>query len=769
MLHRSPIVAARRIVLCLFLAAFAIVCQSASPQGVIENRGQLDNPVLYYGFTDRAAAYFTREAVVIDLPDQGHAVWMRFDGGSKQSSLQPRGEQKTRLNYFLGNDPKKWRSSVPVYDELLYRDVWQGIDLLFRLEAGQLRYEIVAQPGVDLQQAQFLFQGIDRLIEMPEGQVRLDLPQGFLVDSREDRLGIARILRWGESRVGGEEDSNPWRDDPSILLWGTFLGGGDNDYPHGLTLDPAGNPVVTGYTRSGNFPTTPGAYDRTQAGSYDVFVAKLDVEGSALLWATFIGGSGEDRAFGVVLDHSGNPVFAGLSYSAEFPTTPWAYDRDMAGNRDAFVAKLNSAGSILIWSTFLGGSSNDRIWDVALDDSERPVAVGETYSSDFPTTDGAYDRSINGGPDGFVTKLNADGGGLAWSTFVGGSSADQITRVVLNSEQQIIGCGNSLSSNYPTTPGAFDETQNGDQDCIVSTLDPSGTTLLNSTFLGGEGADMGNVLAVDLSGNVVVTGSTTSLFFPVTDDAYDTTHNGDKDIFVTRLTPDRDSLVWSTYLGGSGVDEAFALVLDGSGFPILSGGISSPDFPTTPDAFDQSYSGGNDTFLTALHSSGTALIWSSYLGGTSTDSGWELILDDSDNPILAGPTRSSDFPTTAGAYDRSHNGGNDVFLLSFDLRDIVAAAETIERQPVFSTWPNPFRQSIEVRLDLPVSAEARIYVLDSRGRRVATVPLARSLAGIGTVSWDGRDMRGRPVPSGVYWLRVAADRMNSQQKIIHIR
>jgi hypothetical protein len=549
------------------------------------------------------------------------------------------------------------------------------------------------------------------------------------------------------------------------------VGGGDNEYPHALTLDAAGNPIVAGYTRSGNFPTTPGAYDRTQSGSYDAFIAKLDTEGTSLIWGTFLGGNQEDRCFGVALDSQGNVYVAGLTYSPDFPTTGLAHDRILGGTRDAFAAKLNSSGSALWWSTYLGGSGLERVWDLELASNNEMIVSGETFSTNFPTTPGAFDSTANGSSDAFVTRFDAGGQHLVWSTYIGGSIDDQITFLAMGPGDRLVGVGNSGSMNYPATPGAFDETANGGEDCIVSIFDATTGALLSSTFLGGPGAEWGNVVDVDGAGQPVVTGSTTSGTFPTTEGCYDPTYNGDRDLFVSKLDAAATSLVWSTFLGGGAIDEPFALALDAAGSPYLSGSVASFDYPTTPDAYDRTYAGNNDAFLTRLGPDGDAILWSSFIGGTQGDGGWELVIDPSGDPILTGPTRSPDFPTTAGAYDRIHGGQNDVFLMHFHPAGLTAVDDGVALPDprVRTARPNPFHGRLEVEVDLPGGGDLDLLVVDLQGRAVAALQKGPLPAGLHRLVWDGRDARGRPIPSGAYWLRLQQGASVDHRKVIRLR
>lgn len=360
--------------------------------GFIENRGQLDERILFYTHGSRISLYFTAEAVIIDLreevqaaadprgrghlvseakmverdpdsiPRRGCAVWIRFEDARPDPVIEARGELVTRYNYFLGDNPDKWHTDVPAYAELVYRDLWPGVDLVYRHDAGTLEYQFLAAPGAAA--GEFRYEGADRVSESETGVREIETPVGSLFDVQPTPGVSAGRYPWYSQSSGemGGQDSRAagGRDNPAALLWSTFIGGSQGDYVNAAVFGSDGSVLVTGSTRSPEFPSTPGAYDETHGGGADVFVAKLDPAGSTLLWSTFLGGTGDEAALNLVLDSDGNPVIVGSSHSPDFPTTAGAYDESHNGGCDAFIAKLNSSGSDLLWSTFLGGKRGRR-------------------------------------------------------------------------------------------------------------------------------------------------------------------------------------------------------------------------------------------------------------------------------------------------------------------------------------------------------------------------------------------------------------------------
>jgi hypothetical protein len=321
----------------------------------------------------------------------------------------------------------------------------------------------------------------------------------------------------------------------SALLYSTYLGGINSEYGHGIALDGVGSAFVTGYTTSGNFPTTPGAFDAVLGGAEDVFVAKLNPSGSALDYSTYIGGSNLDEAYGIALDTAGNAHVTGATNSADFPTTPGAFDGIWDGT-DAFVTKLNASGSALDYSTFLGGSSYELGYSIAVDASSSTYVTGTTTSADFPTTAGAFDTTYAAAHDGFVTKIDTTGSSLIYSTFIGGSDLDYVLSGAPDASGNFHVAGTTSSPDFPTTPDAFDSTHNAPGlDAWVGRLNPSGSSLDYSTYVGGAGANDAASGVAFRAGSVYVVGYTDSADFPTTAAAFDPSFNGGFDSWVAKF------------------------------------------------------------------------------------------------------------------------------------------------------------------------------------------------------------------------------------------
>ena len=381
----------------------------------------------------------------------------------------------------------------------------------------------------------------------------------------------------------------------TAIRYSTYLGGSGGDIGYDIAVDSAGNAYVTGTTYSTNFPTTPGALQRTIAGGDESFITKLNAEGNALVYSTFLGGSGGDDASGIALDSAGNAYVTGGTDSANFPTTASAFQRTKGAGQseDVFVTKINPQGSALVYSTYLGSSQPEGGFGIAVDGSGSTYVTGITLSPTFPTTPGAFQATYAGGEgDAFVTKLNPEGSALAYSTFLGGTSVDLGFRIAVDSSGNAFLTGVTVSTNFPTA-NPLQSASAGRDDTFVTKLNSSGTALLYSTYLGGGNEDAGFDIAIDALGNAYVTGTTTSTNFPLSN-PLQSARSGNRDAFVAKLSPNGSTFVYSTYLGGKDLDYGSAIALDRDGNAHITGRTFSPDFPTSASSAQPLYTGTLD-------------------------------------------------------------------------------------------------------------------------------------------------------------------------------
>jgi hypothetical protein len=595
---------------------------------------------------------------------------MSLVGAAREPAVTGVDELPGKANYFIGRDPSKWRTNVPTYSKVHYREVYPGIDLVYYGHQRQLEYDLVVAPGADPKKIVLGFKGADKLEIDSGGDLVLHASGGDIRQHKpivyQDIDGIRReidggYVRKGANRVGFKvaayDTTRPLVIDPVVLSYSTYLGGSEGDVGNAIAVDAAGNAYVTGDSTSSNFPTTVGPLGPgTPNGSRQfAYVTKINPAGSALVYSTFLG---EGVGNAIALDADGNAYVMGMGEPA-FPTTPGAF-QPTTSVFAPFVAKLNPTGSALIYSTFLHGSGTDFSNGIAVDAAGNAYATGVTSSSDFPTTPGAFQPILRAGRTftTFVSKLDPTGSALVYSTFLEGSGAFGIAVDAIGNAY-VTG---SADSTLPTTPGAFQPVFGSDSpesgDAFVAKLNPAGSALVYSTYLGGTSGDQAIGIAVDADGNAYVTGITGSANFPTTSGVFQTALSGSSDAFVTKLNPTGSALVYSTLLGGTRTEAGTGIAVDRVGNAYVVGATNSSDFPITAATFQPASGGGTnrigsplgDAFVTKLNPTGSALAYSSYLGGNDSDGASGIALDAAANAYMTGRTASSNFPTTAGAF-----------------------------------------------------------------------------------------------------------------------
>jgi hypothetical protein len=669
-----------------------------------EGAGLLSRPGAVDEFLKRSAADLQDKSAL-----QEAVLRTKLVGANSTPKISAVDELPGKSNYFIGNDPKKWRTNVPTYAKVKYQRVYPGVDVVYHGTQGQLEYDFVVAPGADPGVIRLSFKGADRLELDAQGDLVLHTAAGEVREHKpvvyQEIVGVRQaiagsyVLR-SEAEVGFAvaqyDASQPLVIDPA-LVYSTYLGGSGFDEGFRIAVDSGGNAYVTGSTSSTNFPTAGGPYQAASGGGTDAFVAKLNPTGTALVYSTYLGGSGIDEGLGIALDPGCGPAPAALcnayvtgeTGSTNFPTTSGAFQPAFGGGfSDAFVAKLNAAGTALVYSTYLGGSGNrgDVGLGIAVDSVGSAYVTGYTDSTNFPTTPGALQTTFGGGLcyygyytcfDAFVVKLNPTGTApLAYSTYLGGSGDDFGHDIAADSGGNAYVTGETGSPNFPTTPGAFQPAFGGGSgDAFVAKLNPTGTALVYSTYLGGSGFDEGLGIALDpgcgpapaAPCNAYVTGDTSSPNFPTTSGAFQTSLGalGGSNAFVTKLNPaGTPPLTYSTYLGGSTSDAGSGIAVDSLSNAYVTGTSNSTNFPITTDAFQPASGGGADAFVTKLNPAGTApLAYSTYLGGSDSDRGNGIALDSARNAYVTGFTVSTNFLTTPGAFQPAFDGGSgDAFV-----------------------------------------------------------------------------------------------------------
>jgi hypothetical protein len=625
---------------------------------------------------------FDKEAWAEEQPRKVVNIKLSFPGSNPHPRIEPFNRLDTVVSYFIGNDPAKWHVAVPVWGGVRYVDLYPGVDLELTGENGQVVPRLVVHPGADLSAVRLRVEGAEEVALGRGGGLLLRTALGdftlplFRMEGgsaepalaqRVDGLAfeVSHPFTAGNEAVSGPSSMVHSQQAVSLLYSG-FLGGSDDDGGCGIAVDSSGNAYVTGWTESSNFPAVVGP-GTSHSGYDDAFVAKVNPSGTALVYAGFLGGSYNDGGLGIAVDSSGNAYVTGYTNSSDFPAVVGP-DTSYNGGWEAFVAKVNPSGTALVYSGFLGGSGYDEGYGIAVDSSGNAYVTGDTWSSDFPAVVGPG-TSHSGLFDAFVAKVNPSGTALVYSGFLGGSGHDGGYGIAVDSSGNAYVTGYTGSSNFPTVVGPY-TSYNGDVDAFVARVNPSGTALVYSGFLGGSGHDEGYGIAVDSSGNAYVTGVTYSSNFPTTPGAFDTTYGGGTcgdypdtypcpDAFVAKVNPSGTALVYSGFLGGSGDDGGYGIAVDSSGNAYVTGDTWSSDFPAVVGP-GTSHSGLFDAFVAKVNPSGTALVYSGFLGGSGWDRGLGIAVDSSGNAYVTGYTGSSDFPTVVGP-DLSFNGG-DAFV-----------------------------------------------------------------------------------------------------------
>lgn len=468
-------------------------------------------------------------------------------------------------------------------------------------------------------------------------------------------------------------DPDPQAEVPAALIASTFLGGSgyDSGWPtSNFIRDPEGNIYITGYTRSSNFPVTQGAFDTDHNGQDDIFVAKLDSGLTTLLACTYLGGSGNDRGLSIHLDDQGRVYLAGETGSTDFPTTAGAYDDSHNGGKDLFIARFDAGLTALQCATYIGGSVRDLMESIVLKPTGEVFVTGTTNSDDFPVTPGAYDESYNGQNssgygDAYIARFDVDLTTLEACTYLGGESGEVHAFSILDPGYGILVGGSTDSSDFPSTPGAYQENPNGDMDAFLTRVGFDLSMVTESTLLGGTGRDWIYSLVLDVAGDVYVAGHADE-GYPTTPGAYDTTYNGGNpggDFSVSIMNHALSDLRASTFLGGSNDECAFSIDLDEEGRVYISGFSKSGDFPVTPGAFDATHNGDFDAVVAVFDNRLESLEACTFMGGNLVDRDVMIRVAGAGDVFLSGNTRSLIFPTCSDAWAPEYNGGGrDVFL-----------------------------------------------------------------------------------------------------------
>jgi len=640
------------------------------PLSFVVNRGQMDSAARFAVNSPGQAVYFTPSAVVFrathptEREGVASVVRLHFAGANTDPVIEGLEPLPGKANFLLGNDPAKWYSNVPTCAAVAYREVYPGIDLVYRGTEGRLKSEFLVSPGARPEMIRLVYTGAESVRLRDDGALVLETQWGTLTEAAPvvyQEIDGRRVEIDGRYRLGDDGQVSfaltaydadcPLVIDP-VLAYSTYIGGNGWDYAGGMAVDASGYVYISGTIDATSVPNIPEALTAARlgpGGGRDGFVAKLNPTGTELLYFTYFGGSGSELAGAIAVDDTGAIYLSGSTLSSDFPTTAGSFRPTFGagGTWEGYVTKMNSSGSALLYSTYLGGNGYVNPRDLTLDSWGCVYVTGNTNSTDFPTTPDAVQPSFGGGEgDGFVTRLNATGSALLYSTYLGGTSQDHSHSIAVDSWGYTYLAGFTDSSDFPVA-AALQPSLAGGSDAFVAKLNHTGTALVYSTFLGGDGSDMGFSVVVDSAGCAYVTGDAgfyNATAFPVTANAFQKYHAGGTcDAFVAKLNPTGSALAYSSLLGGNTDDHGSDIAIDHSGQAYVTGNTESLDFPRM-DAFQGNHGGGKDAFAAKVDATGSSLIYSTYLGGVGDDRGHCIAVDSAGNAYITGITGSTDFP-----------------------------------------------------------------------------------------------------------------------------
>ncbi|HXH51024.1 MAG TPA: choice-of-anchor D domain-containing protein, partial [Terriglobia bacterium] len=638
-------------------------------------------------------------------------VGVKLLGSNPEPKISGFGKLPTTSNYFIGSDASQWRQGIPNYARVRYRGVYPGVDVIFGGANGNFEYDFTVAPGASPGAIRLGFQGFDSVRLDSRGNLVLGLgsdhfvqrrPFLFQQNSEGQQVVQGRYTIRGRGEVGFEvgafDRSRPLYIDP-VLSYATYLGGSDYDSGTATAVDAAGNTYITGWTSSTNFPVTTGAFDTSCGGSSscgssnsDIFVTKLSSDGSTVVYSTFIGGSSVDVARGIAVDGLGNVYVVGHTTSTNYPTTSGTVQRTFGGAMDAVVTKLNANGTALGFSTYLGGTGLDEGTAIALDTLGNVYVTGLTYSTNFPTT--VPLQAANGGDaDAFATEINAAGSALIYSTYLGGSGYDRANGIAVDAQTNAYVTGITRSANFPVIHPVQSTCASCPTfgDAFVTEIQSGGVGLGYSTYLGGNQEDEGFAVAADAQGSAYMAGFSCSTNYPVTAGAFQTAVNGFCDAVVTKLRPGGSGLAYSTYFGGGALDFGQAIT-QMAGNAYITGQTYSTDLPlasSVQSTCGSSSCNAGTAFIAELKADGSAPVFSTYLGGSSTDQGHGIGVDSVGNAYIAGDTISTNLPTSSKSVQLSFGGGRgDAWAAKITLAPAASLSPTsltFGSQPVNTT------------------------------------------------------------------------------------
>jgi predicted transcriptional regulator len=590
---------------------------STNPYYFIENNGQLANDdILYY--SPDCSTWFTADAVWLrpwQDKDQNKSFVLRHEFiGAKKTLPSARGQLETYSNFYYGSSESNWQTSVHHYNEIYYEDIYDGIDLRYYSAAAGLKYDFIVHPGANASQIRLKYSGANRLEINDLGDLIIKTPVGDFIDGDlliyQDQFGSCGTIP------------------------GRFVRFNDLEYGFELLQE----------------------YDK-----HETLIIDPLLEYSAL-----VGNNTYAQSRDIKVDSQGNVYIFGHADFDDFPTTPGVINETPIGGIDLVILKLGPDSSKLIYSTYLGGSKTEVSYSMALDQLGNVYVTGYTESNDFPTTTNAFDKDFNGMREIFISKLNPNATKLEYSTYINGKGSGDYMGITVDSAGCVYATGHTNSKEFPTTPGAYNNSNSSVTNIYVLKLNQSGSSLDYSALIGGNTSDYGHDIALDSNGNAHVIGKASSTDFPITDDAIDKINGDRNELVYFKLNHNGSELLYSTFFGGNGLETGAAITLDKNDDVYITGYTGSQNFQTTTNAYGSDLTGVYDVFVIKLNSSVPKLEFSTLVGGSEQDKGNNIVVDSNGNVYVTGYTWSYDFPTTPDVTKRKKEGMYDGFMFKLD-------------------------------------------------------------------------------------------------------
>jgi hypothetical protein len=666
------------------------------PLYFIPNEGQVDERAFFYAKASRYTLWLTKEGFVFDsarkIKKEGTKTLRRSPGdnddpenfkferdvsrlafinANTKPEVVPSNDKAHKVNYFIGNDKSTWHTNIKTSRAVLYRELYPNIDLKVYGIEKQIEYDFVVRPGGQVSDISFEYKDIEKTRIDKEGNLVITTDFGELEHAKpvcyqvikRERVKVEAKFKKIENNTYGfcvEEYNRDYEltIDPLVLMYSTFLGGSGSDECESIAIDSTGAIYVAGYTRSMDFPTE-GSIQLSNAGGWsDAFIAKINASGTALVYSTYLGGAEQELPRDLAVDSEGAAYVMGATTSIDYPVKN-PFQKMNGGGMDTFITKINASGSALVYSTYLGGNDDDSGNGIAVDSKGAAYMTGESSSTNFPTKNPIPGAYSGGGSKAFITKINASGSALVYSTLLGGADGNGGSDIAVDSESAVYVTGFTTSSNFPIK-NPIQKNRAGGDDAFITKINSSGSALVYSTYLGGAESDQSYGIAVDSKGAAYVTGWTESSDFP-TKNPIQRSIKGDRGVFVTKINSVGKKILYSTYLGGSEEEWPDDIAVDSEGAAYVIGRTRSEDFPIQDPIQRSKLGAWSDAFVTKVNSSGSALVYSTYLGGSNGAEGFSIAVDATGMAYITGITSSTDFPVK-DPLQKKNAGGNDVFI-----------------------------------------------------------------------------------------------------------